>query len=658
MKPKQKMIFVCLSSVFLLSISANSQLSQAQIDSLVIELSKASDDTNKVKLLLNLGNEVGYTDLNKALEYAQQGYELSKKLDYEYGKASMSYLTGITYMDMGIYSMADSFLTIAEKKYIDINDRKGLGKIANARGGINYMQGNYLVAADFYTKSASEFDGIKDTALSLIAYSNLISVLGQVKNYGKAVALGKKILPVAEKRKDVLQIGYTMQSLVSDLIYMDNFDEAAIYMERMLDIANTAGDDNLAAEMYSTAGTYYYKMNDSKKAANYYETALKKAETLNNKFQLANHYNSLGQAYCRAGDFNKAKIYLLKGKEIAKEFNNKRTESNVALSLSALYDSIGDYQNAFKSLVLHSRLTDSILNVETTSYTAHLEAKYESNKKENEILRLQKVQQQKEFEIKRRNTFLTIGVVLIAALILIMYLLKRNFQNKQKIAEEKIKTMHKEQQITSLQSMINGQETERTRIAKDLHDGLGGIFSTVKMHYSTLQRETPAVKENPLYKKTLDLLNNASDELRRVAHNMMPEVLLKVGLPEALGDFCNSISSGKQLNVTLQTFGMEKRLSNSTEIMLYRIIQELVNNIVKHADATEAIIQINRDGNRLSLTIEDNGRGFDPREAEGKRTMGMDTVRSRVDYLNGRLTIESSPDVGTTVMVDIVLNEN
>lgn len=373
----------------------------------------------------------------------------------------------------------------------------------------------------------------------------------------------------------------------------------------------------------------------------------------------------MGQAYCRTRNFEKAKEYLLKGKEIARQYDNRRAESNISLSLSTLYDSIRDYNNAFKSLLIHSRLTDSILSVETRSYTTHLEAKYENNKKENEILRLQKVEQQKEFEIKRRNTYLGIGLILIIALISIMYLLKRNFRNKQKLSqhqsallEEKINRIEKEQQISSLQSMINGQETERTRIAKDLHDGLGGIFSTVKMHYSTLQRDTPTVRENPLYKKTLDLLDNASDELRRVAHNMMPEVLMKVGLTEALRDLCNNISSGKLLNVTLQTFGMEKRLGSSTEIMLYRIIQELVNNIIKHAHATEAIIQINRDGNRLSLTIEDNGVGFNTKEADEKRSMGMATVKSRVAYLNGRLTIDSSKDIGTTVMVDILLNEN
>lgn len=638
---------------------------QAELDSLARKLTTAKEDTNKVNLLMTLGNEVGYSNLNKALEYARQGYSLSNKLNFERGIGRTAYLLGITYGDMGEYSLADSFLAISEQKFKQLSDKKNLAKIANARGGRYYMTGNYLLAADAYSQAAEGFDELKDTVNSLISYQNLIAVLGQVKNHEKAVTLGKKVLAIVEQGNDTLQLGYTLQALVTDLVYSDKLDEAATYIERLLIIGQATRDQNLSAEIHSTLGTYYYKKNDFVKAAASFEISLQKAGLLNNQYQLANHYNSLGQAYYRMRNFTKAKKSLLTGMSLARQYDNKRAESNIALSLSTLYDSTRDYQNAYKNLLLHTRITDSILNSQTRNYTTQLETQYETNKKENEILRLQKVQQQKDFEIKRRNAYLGIGIVLIAALIIILSLVRRNYRNKQKLAqqqsallEEKIKTIEKEQQISSLQSMINGQETERTRIAKDLHDGLGGIFSTVKMHYSTLQQDTPVIKDNPLYKKTMDLINNASDELRKVAHNMMPEVLMKVGLVEALQDLANNISSGKLLKVTLQTFGMEKRLGSSTEIMLYRIIQELVNNIIKHAYANEAIIQINREGNRLSLVIEDNGRGFDTREAEDKRSMGMATVKSRVDYLNGKLTIDSRRNIGTTVMIDLLLNEN
>ena len=149
--------------------------------------------------------------------------------------------------------------------------------------------------------------------------------------------------------------------------------------------------------------------------------------------------------------------------------------------------------------------------------------------------------------------------------------------------------------------MINGQEGERTRIARDLHDGLGGIFSTVKMHFSTLQHEVPELKGNNLYRKSFEMVDGASEELRKIAHNMMPEVLMKMGLVPALQDFCNNINAGKQLHVNLQAYGMDKRLSASIEIMLFRIIQELINNIIKHSGASEAIIQFNRNANNLTL---------------------------------------------------------
>lgn len=259
---------------------------------------------------------------------------------------------------------------------------------------------------------------------------------------------------------------------------------------------------------------------------------------------------------------------------------------------------------------------------------------------------------------------LIIGGLSAAILLLILGLLYRNSRQKQiiaqkeqKLQQEQIKFLERQQQIVSLQSMINGQETERTRIAKDLHDGLGGLFSTVKMHFSTLQHDVQELKTNELFQKSYGLVDTASVEVRRIAHNMMPEVLMKLGLVQAVEDLCVNISAGKLLQVKLQVYGMHKRLNASTEIMLYRILQELLNNIIKHAQATEAIIQFNREDNRLTITVEDNGRGFNLKETDDKIHTGMETVKSRVDYLNGKMTIDSENGIGTTVMMDFLINK-
>ena len=181
-----------------------------------------------------------------------------------------------------------------------------------------------------------------------------------------------------------------------------------------------------------------------------------------------------------------------------------------------------------------------------------------------------------------------------------------------------------------------------------------GVLNELQLNKKS---ENENLKTNPLFSKSYDMVNTASEEVRRIAHNMMPEVLIKLGLVQASKELCNSISAGKLLQVSLQSYGMEKRLNASTEIMLFRIIQELLNNIIKHANATEAIIQFNRNDKRLSVTVEDNGRGFNLNETDDKTHAGLESVQNRVTYLNGKLSIESEKEIGTTVMMDFLINE-
>ncbi len=267
-------------------------------------------------------------------------------------------------------------------------------------------------------------------------------------------------------------------------------------------------------------------------------------------------------------------------------------------------------------------------------------------------------------EVVRRNRILIVGGIGASGALIILGLFYRNSRQKNLLAEqerkyqqEQIKYLERQQQVVSLQSMINGQEAERTRIAKDLHDGLGGLFSTVKMYFSTLQHDTPMLKENDLFQKSYSIVDTASVEVRRIAHNMMPEVLMKLGLVNAVKDLCDNISAGKLLTVSLEVHGMNKRLNATTEIMLFRIIQELLNNVIKHAQATQAIIQFIRENERLSVIVEDNGLGFNTQESDERNHSGMATIKSRVNYLNGKMSIDSEKNVGTTIMMDFLINE-
>lgn len=155
-----------------------------------------------------------------------------------------------------------------------------------------------------------------------------------------------------------------------------------------------------------------------------------------------------------------------------------------------------------------------------------------------------------------------------------------------------------------------------------------------------------------VFERSLDMIDTSIKELRRVAHNMMPEMLTKFGLDEALKEYCNTVNTTKLLNVKYQSLGMNSRLDNSTEIIVYRIVQELLNNILKHAAATDAFVQLIREDNRLNVVVEDNGKGFDAALTENSKGAGWMNIRSRVDYLKGQLDIHAESGKGTLVNIE------
>jgi len=205
--------------------------------------------------------------------------------------------------------------------------------------------------------------------------------------------------------------------------------------------------------------------------------------------------------------------------------------------------------------------------------------------------------------------------------------------------------------------LLKGQEEERSRMARDLHDGLGGMLSGVKLSLGAMKGNIILSEENGnLFSRVLDQLDHSINEMRRVAHNMMPEALVKLGLQQAIQDYCDGLAESITTKFKVQIHGLEKRMEESTEIVIYRIVQELLNNIVKHANATEVLVQLMRHDANLTITIEDNGNGFDVGSSENKGS-GLGNVRSRVDYLKGQMDIQSHPGKGTSIHIDFIIQE-
>jgi signal transduction histidine kinase len=180
------------------------------------------------------------------------------------------------------------------------------------------------------------------------------------------------------------------------------------------------------------------------------------------------------------------------------------------------------------------------------------------------------------------------------------------------------------------------------------------MLSGVKLSLGAMKGNIILSEDNTrLFAKVLGQLDHSISEMRRVAHNMMPEALVKLGLQQAIQDYCDGLNESIQLHFKIQFHGLENRLEAATEIVVYRIVQELINNVVKHADATVVLVQIMHHDNNLNITIEDNGKGFDV--SSSSKGDGLNNVRSRVDYLKGQLDIQSFPGKGTSVHIDITV---
>ncbi|RYF90380.1 MAG: sensor histidine kinase, partial [Chitinophagaceae bacterium] len=241
-----------------------------------------------------------------------------------------------------------------------------------------------------------------------------------------------------------------------------------------------------------------------------------------------------------------------------------------------------------------------------------------------------------------------ISILMLSKLVIYWYY--RRYKHRQKIVmQEEIGR----QQELAARAVIIAAEEERQRIARDLHDGVGQMMSAAKMNLSAFESHVPEISQHQTsFNRIIGLVDESCREIRHVSHNMMLNTFTKKNLAEALRDFINKIDVNA-LNIHLYTEGLEQKLDANTETMLYRIIQECVNNVIKHAEATTLDITMIKDEDGISATIEDNGKGFDTTDKERTNGIGLKNIHTRVEYLKGTIDIDSAPGRGTVISLQI-----
>ncbi|HEY0355449.1 MAG TPA: ATP-binding protein, partial [Flavisolibacter sp.] len=258
-------------------------------------------------------------------------------------------------------------------------------------------------------------------------------------------------------------------------------------------------------------------------------------------------------------------------------------------------------------------------------------------------------------QLLRRKTLNYVLIGSAFALIIVALLSYRNYSQRQKIQQQKINELEKAKQLTATEAILKGEEQERSRLAKDLHDGLGGMMSGIKYSLLTMKKNQIMTPENQqAFERSLDMLDSSINEMRRVAHNMMPEALVKFGLDTALNDFCTEVHQSGALQVSYQSIGIsEEKFDQTTAITIYRIVQELINNIMKHAAAKSAIVQVSKTNGVVSITVEDDGKGFNTAILDASKGIGWNNIQSRVEYLKGKVDVRSHEGNGTSVHIEL-----
>jgi two-component system, NarL family, sensor kinase len=353
-------------------------------------------------------------------------------------------------------------------------------------------------------------------------------------------------------------------------------------------------------------------------------------------------------------DYKIAIIYNKKALELSVKLKTNWWTNHLLKGLAIEHDGIGDYKNAYKYMLQYTNLHDSLFEAQNFTIISEIKNKYEGQKNENEIIKLNAINKQK-------STLNKIFIASTIGLCLLGFLGYRNFRSKQKVAKQqqalqqaKISELEKDKQLLAIDAMLQGQEEERSRIAKDLHDGLGGMLSGTKLSFMNMKENLIMDASNvSAFENSILQLDNTIAELRKVAHNLMPEALVKFGLKNAILDYCNALQLSSKTKIVYEQMGEDRALGNTTDLYIYRIIQELVNNSIKHASTNTILVQLTKTPQKVLITVEDDGKGFDKNILNQHAGIGMKSLQQRVDYLKGALEINSKPNEGTSIYIEL-----
>lgn len=599
---------------------------------------------------------------NDAINHYLGSLKIEEQKQNLYGISRAKIQIGRIYHKIRKYDKAIEYsnqaLDVAVK---DINNEKHKALIYYTIGSIYFDTKSFEKSLEYYYESSKIRENIRDTVGLARDYLDIGNIYNEFKKYNLALSYFDKGESLYRKIYDKKGLSKILNGIGTNYFKRRKVDSSLIFYNKSLIIKEQLGIPKSAAVL-NNIGVAYIEKKQLNLATEYFNMSVEIAEENGMILQLIDSYYNLGRLYRKQKKYKEALDFLDKSLELTNKNKEKFTRLQVLITLAETYENLGDFRQASlyneKHIVLRDSIDSKYRDLEV------IEKKYEEQKKNNEINKEKNLRVLAESNRKTIKLYaLTGGVVLMALLFFALFYAykskkaKESAEQNQKIEVQKNIELLKKQELKSIKAMINGQESERKRIAQDLHDRLGSMLSMVKLNYKSIEDNIGKLKEEnrKQYSQANDLLDEACNTVREIAHNMVSGVLTKFGLVAALEDLKNTIKGTNTFQLELITHGLDDRLENSLEMELYGIVQELIHNVIKHANAKEVSVQLLKRVDSINLTVIDDGVGFENSSELPESGMGLKSVASRVNELNGAFDIDTGRGSGTTINIDIPL---
>jgi len=638
---EKKGLFMCKQLVVIFSVFFvlhNDIVAQNKtIDSLHAILQNATED-EQFDLYIKLAFQFQLNDLKKAdscLIKAEKLINLDENNNqvFEYYAASARNKLYNHEYDKSLEIVTKA---LSLKKMATNND---LVNLYSTMGTCYYYQSDFEKAINTHLKALQICDDLTDDKKKANIYNNISVVYMAMNDWDNTEEYITKAYQLAEIYKNNYEGSRARGNMAILFAMQGKYDLSEEWFIKDLEFDRKLGDSISVSKNYNNLGRLFEMKEDFLKALFHYEKGLAMAKNVGDKASIALGYQNVAHMLGKLGRNSDAISNFKKGLEMTKTLGNRSILRDGLLNISEFHEELGNSKKALEYYQWYHLLNDSIINTKHLSAVSELEIKYQTEKKENEILALSSQKTWDDLALAKQQTKIRrLSFGLLTALLFFagLFVIFRQHSRNQK-------------QKALIGAIADTQIEERKRIAQDLHDSVGGTIALAKNKLeSLLVKEKGKSKEATALLKTL---TNTSDQIRQISHNMMPGELVKFGLVSAVQSTLDQIDN-KNLKANLYIHDLDNRIDHTKEIHLYRIIQEIVQNVLKHARASQLNIHLNKYTKKLNLLIEDNGVGFASSGSEG---IGIKNIKNRVAYLNGQLYIDSGKDKGTTFNISIPL---